>query len=308
VHHALGEPHSAIAEYQRVADRFPDAKETIAYFMRKAIELPEVTTVKPGDEAVVELKFRNVASCEVKVYRIDLLKFSLIQRDLSNITKINLAGIRPLHEAKLELGDGKDYRDRVRRLEVPVKDEGAYLIVSRGEELHWSGLLLVTPLIVEVQEDATSGRVRATVKNVVSDRYASDVHVKVIGTRNDRFKDGQTDLRGVFVADGVTGRSTVIARAGDRQYAFHRGQIELGPPPPPPAPAPVPQPPLARPEARAQTAAPAQTMDLPAAGDSQQELLKGLFEGNRLIQQQKDKELKDLYEKKQKGVQAQQAF
>src|SRR5206468_3743982 len=119
----------AIAEYNRVADRFPDARETIQYFTRKAIELPEITMVKPGEEAAAELKFRNVASCELKVYRIDLLKFGLLQHDLANITKINLAGIRPLHEARVELGDGKDYRDRSQKLELPITDEGAYLVV-----------------------------------------------------------------------------------------------------------------------------------------------------------------------------------
>ncbi len=317
VHHSLGEPAEAITEYTRVVDRFPDAKETIAYFTRKAIELPEVTTARPdtnpkrergGDAAAadknddkaaagnqpsafVELKYRNVASCEVKVYRIDLLKFGLLQRDLANITKINLAGIKPLYEAKIELGDGKDYRDRTKKLDLPLKDEGAYLVVVRGEDLHSSGLVLVTPLILEVQEEQPSGRVRATVKNTVTDKYASKVHVKVIGSRNDQFKDGSTDLRGVFVADGIQGRSTVIARAGDGQYAFYRGTLELGPPPAP----------AAKPQA-GQTAAPA------APAPAQQELLQELFESNRMIQQQKGKELKDLYEKKSKGVQAQDAF
>ncbi len=304
VHHSLGEPAKAVAEYTRVADRFPDAKETIAYFTRKAIELPEITTVKPqaADDddkkraGAVELKFRNVASCEVKVYRIDLLKFGLLQRDLANITKINLAGIRPLHEVKVELGDGKDYRDRTKNLELPLKDEGAYLVVCRGEDLHTSGLVLVTPLVLEVQEEAPSGRVRATVKNTVTDKYASEVQVKVIGSRNDKFKDGQTDLRGVFATDGIQGRSTVIARGGDGQYAFHRGSLELGPPPAPPA-----KPGAAKGDQPAQTAAPA-----PQAG--QQQLLENLNQSNRMIQEQKGKELKDLYEKKQQGVKAQQAF
>lgn len=320
VHHSLGEPAEAIAEYNRVADRFPDAKETIAYFTRKAIDLPEITAVKPpskskldpgaataaqdGDRAAdgqqpddhagteVELKFRNVASCEVKVYRIDLLKFGLLHRDLANVTKINLAGIQPLYEAKIELGDGKDFRDRIKKLELPLQDEGAYLVVCRGEDLHTSGLVLVTPLVVEVQEEASSGRVRATVKNSVTDAYAADVHVKVIGTRNDKFKDGPTDLRGVFVADGIQGRATVIARAGAGQYAFHRGQQELGSPP-------------AAATKPAAEAAPAADPGQPAG---QQQLLEDLIQGNRMIQQQKGKELKELYEKKPMGVPAQQAF
>ena len=96
VHHSLGQAAEAIREYRRVEDRFADAKEAIEYFSRKAIELPEVTTVKPGQPAEVELKFRNVAACDVKVYRIDLMKFSLLKRNLGGITQINLAGIRPL--------------------------------------------------------------------------------------------------------------------------------------------------------------------------------------------------------------------
>ena len=40
----------------------------------------------------------------------------------------------------------------------------------------------------------------------------------------------------------------------------------------------------------------------------QQELLDDLMKSNRMIQEQKGKELKDLYEKRQQGVKAQQAF
>jgi hypothetical protein len=82
----------------------------------------------------------------------------------------------------------------------------------------------------------------------------------------------------------------VIARAGVGQYAFHRGQLELGPPP-------------AKPQAAAPAAA-----DQPGQSEAKLELLQDLFLGNQVIQEQKAKELKELYEKKSKGVQAQDAF
>ena len=227
VHHSLGEAAEAITEYRRVEDRFPDAKQSIDYFTRKAIELPEVTAVKPGAAAEVELKFRNIAACDAKVYRIDLMKFSLLKRNLGGITNINLAGIRPHHEATIALGEGKDYRDRTHKLPLPLKEEGAYLVVCRGDDLHASGLVLVSPLKVEVQEEAVSGRVRTTVKDDVKDQYLRDVHVKVIGARNDDFVSGATDLRGVFVADGIKGNSTVIAQVEPSRYAFFRGQTNL---------------------------------------------------------------------------------
>ena len=66
---------------------------------------------------------------------------------------------------------------------LPIKDEGAYLVVCRGDDLHASGLVLVTPLAIEVQEDGPSGRVRTTIKDRVADKYVTDVHVKTIGSR-----------------------------------------------------------------------------------------------------------------------------
>ena len=228
IHHSLGRAAEAIAEYGKVADQFVDAAQSIAYFTRKDVELPEVTTIEPGKPAEAELKFRNVAECDLKVYRIDLMKFSLLKRNLRGITRINLAGIRPLHETVEKLGDGKDYRDRTHRLALPLKEEGAYLVVCRGENLHTSGLVLVTPLEIEVQEDAASGRVRATVKDSTTEKYLRDVHVKVIGSGNDEFISGETDLRGVFVADGIQGTTTVIAEADGGRYAFYRGSESLG--------------------------------------------------------------------------------
>ena len=293
VYHSLGKAAEAIREYTLVADRFADAKQAIDYFAHKEISLPEVTTFEPEEQVEVELKFRNVARCDARVYKIDLMKFSLLKRNLSGITGINLAGIRPYHEAVIELGDGKDYRDRTRKLELPLKDEGAYLVVCRGDDLHASGLVLVTPLAVEVQEEASSGEVRATVKNVVKDGYVPEVQVKVIGTRNGEFVSGETDLRGVFVAQSIQGTSTVIAEGENNRYAFFRGHTELGPPP---AQANQPAPP----------AAPAAAAEKPAS-DAEQ-LLEGLQQSNSAIQQMQGENRRGIYRQERKGVKAKEAF
>ena len=228
IYHSLGKPKEAIAEYKRVQKRFPDALQSIDFFTRKEITLPEVTTVKPGVAVKTGLKFRNIASANVKVYRIDLLKFGLMQRNLNRITAINLAGIRPYHEMTLKLGDGHDFRDRKRDLQLPLKEEGAYLVVCRGESLYASGLVLVSPLTLQIQENAASGRVRVTVRDATADKYAKDVEVKVIGSSNKDFTSGKSDLRGIFIADAIRGTSTVIAKADKNRYAFYRGKAVLG--------------------------------------------------------------------------------
>jgi hypothetical protein len=222
IHHSLGQLADAVREYRRVEDRFSDARLSAAYLLRKAIELPEVTTIKPGSPVELELKFRNMASCDLKVYRIDLMKFTLLAGDLGGITRINLAGIRPAHEATVALGDGRDYRDRTTKLPLPLTKEGAYLVVGRGENSYASGLVLLTPLAVEVQTDPGSAEVRTMVKDTLTDHYLSGVQVKVIGSGMHDFVSGATDMRGIFVAHRVHGAPTVIALADGGRYAFFR--------------------------------------------------------------------------------------
>jgi hypothetical protein len=60
---------------------------------------------------------------DAKVYRMDLMKFSLLRRILGGITQINKAGIRPDHGATMELGDGKDYPDRTPKPPLPLKED-----------------------------------------------------------------------------------------------------------------------------------------------------------------------------------------
>ena len=66
------------------------------------------------------------------------------------------------------------------------------------------------------------------VKDAVADKYVDKVHVKVIGSENDKFSAGETDLRGLYIADALHGTSTVIARLTGDRYAFFRGKTHLG--------------------------------------------------------------------------------
>jgi len=288
IYHSLGDAAKAIEEYDRVKSQFTDAQEAIAFFARRDIELPEVTTVAPGKPVELELKYRNIESTVAKVYRIDLMKFGLLKRNLQGITNINLAGVRPFHESEIKLGDGKDYEDKMHQLKLPIKDEGAWLVVCRGDDLHTSGLVLVSPLEVEIQEDERSGRIRTTVKDMAKDKYLSDIHVKVIGSENDEFVSGDTDLRGVFVADNILGTSTVIAQAEPGRYAFYRGTQYLGPQPQPNA--------AESPDAAAQ----------PARGQPQSkgkdQLLQNLFDRNSDIQMENTKRQGEQYFNKESGV------
>ncbi|MBX3441047.1 MAG: tetratricopeptide repeat protein [Planctomyces sp.] len=295
VFHSLGRAAEAIAEYTLVRDRFADAAEAIQFFTRKRISIPNVTTIRPSEDKQVTLSFRNLAEASIKVYRIDLLKFGLLQRNFDRITAINLAGIRPYHEETAALGDGNDFKDREHVLTLPLREEGAYLVVCRGENLYASGLVLVSPLSLEVQEDNISGRVRVTVRYSDADAYASKVQVKVIGSLNEEFIDGRTDLRGLLIADGIRGTSTVIAMADEGRYAFYQGTQHLGPSPEMAAP---------------QDAPPSEGVNTNGNLPAQQiDMLRGrMLERNYFIQEQNRGGYEQLLNNSVEGVKPEQAF
>ena len=240
IYHAESKPKDAIEWYTKVKDIYPDADESIAYFEKKSIALDEITVVKPGEPVELTLKYRNIKEVSLQVYRVDLMQLYLQQKNLSAITSVQLAGIRPELEQTTVLGDGKDFVEKERKLSLKWKNEAAYLIICRGDDLFTSGMVLITPLKIEVQQDPTSGRIRANVLDTVKGGYRPDVHVKAIGSADAEFRSGETDLRGLFIADNVHGKATVIAREGESRYAFFRGDTWLGTPPNAPAAKPQP--------------------------------------------------------------------
>jgi alpha-2-macroglobulin len=159
---------------------------------------------------------------------VDLMQLYLTRRNLNGIAGIDLAGITPLVEKAVTLGDGADYEDKSKAIAVPVAKEGAFLTMIRGDSLYASGIILVTPLEIEVLEEPAAARVRATVRDARTKEFLPKVEVKVIGSDNPQFISGETDLRGVFVAEGVRGVVTAVARQGSSQYAFYRGTTYVG--------------------------------------------------------------------------------
>jgi alpha-2-macroglobulin len=227
IHHARQEYSEASAYYERVAELFSDAEEALAGFRSQRIELDEVTESLPGSDVTVELRHRNLPELELLVYPVDLMTLYLRERSLSNVAGVQLSGIAPLVQRTVKLESGVDLRDRKTTVALDLKDAGAYLVMVRAGEQFASGLVLISDLALEVDSDTDDGRVRVQVMDQATGAFERDVDVRVIGSANEEFVSGRTDPRGLFVADGIMGSGTVIARAGDRRYAFRRGVAGL---------------------------------------------------------------------------------
>ncbi len=112
------------------------------------------------------------------------MRLYLTRRNLDGIAGIDLAGITPLHEATVKLGDALTYADATRTLDLPIQaKEGAYLVMVRGGDLYASGIVLVSPIELEVTEEADAGRVRVVVRDAASQNFVPKVQVKVIGSQ-----------------------------------------------------------------------------------------------------------------------------
>ncbi len=260
IYDARRQPAKALDYYRQVADRFSDAADAIRSFTRKELKVAEVTVIRPAKPPAVAgglrtvglapapgdaneppstpsilLDYRNIARVDVKVYPVDLMQLYLTRRNLNAIAGIDLSGITPMVDRTVELGSGADFEDRKKRIDLDLRKDGAYLVLIRGENLHASGIVLVSPLELEVLEEDvqikvgpnsvqdTPGRVRITVRDARSGDLLPKVDVKVIGSVDSRFISGQTDLRGVFVCEGASGAITAVARRGTNEYAFYRG-------------------------------------------------------------------------------------
>ena len=132
-------------------------------------------------------------------------------------------------------------------------------------------------------------RLRANVLDTVKGGYAAEIHVKAIGSADSEFKSGDTDLRGIFVAEELTGNATVIARQEGR-YAFYRGTTHLG-------------------QAPAQQAQPAAQQQRKGQQLQQKDFLENLDEFNKDIQQRNIKGWDSFRRQKGgKGVEVQEAY
>lgn len=227
IRHGQGDLVAADALYQRVAGAFPDARELDALFQKKALFVDDVVSVRPGEVSSLTISSKGLEEVELQVYPVDLLALYLREGDLEDVSSINLAGITPVLRATRPLDASLGMRPIETVVELEPFEPGAYLVILRGAELFASGLVVVSDLDLFVEEDPGTGGVRTEVTR--GGKALEGVDVRVVGSASKgNFYSGETDRRGLYKVTGVGGQATVIARADQRSYAFHRGAVSLG--------------------------------------------------------------------------------
>ena len=116
-----------------------------------------------------------------------------------------------------------DFADKVRTIDLPLKKEGAYLVMVRGDEPVRLG-----DRAGDAAGDGGPGGARQR-PGARDGPRRRDQGPRAQGPgqgdrqRQPDFLSGETDLRGVFVAEGVTRPGDGRRPQGAAQYAFYRG-------------------------------------------------------------------------------------
>lgn len=242
--HATGDIRGAVVEYEKVRNAFTDASDAVQNFRDRSLTLPPVKVLGMAESAEFIVHSKNIDRANLRVYRVDLMRLYLMEKNLDRMTGIDLSGISPLLVKDIELGTKDDFIEKDTPVTLELKDKGAYLVVVRtgsdagAQPLAGATLLLRTDLKLEVREDISAGRIWINVRDSKNSSVPK-ADVRVVGSRDGSVKLGITDLRGVYIADGVHGRATVVAQvtptdANDKSgpsFAFFRGNSDLVPQP-----------------------------------------------------------------------------
>ncbi|MCK6512789.1 tetratricopeptide repeat protein [Myxococcota bacterium] len=283
IYHAQQQYKQALVWYRKIQTQFPDADAQSRYLSQIQLRLPEVTTLTPNKPPRLQIKHQNVQQATLLAYYVDLMKLYLLKKDLSTVTRINLAGIRPTFQKQIQLGTNEEFALRTTSIDLPLTRLGAYLLVLKSKDREVSGIVLRSSLHLDVQQDPSDGRVTLHLQKDTSLAPVPKALTRVVGSTDGQIRSGRTDLRGIYTVEGVRGLATIIAQYGD-EYAFFRGKQFLGQP------------------TSSQTTSPYAPTPT-AAPRSKFDALENVRSGNWMLQKKGRIQLDRLYQQEQRGVQ-----
>ncbi len=225
-HYLLGKVYHVKGDFAKAVEHYTqstvgDARDSLEFLTSRGLKLPETAVFGASDPLALAVQAKNLTNVTLKVYQVDLMVLLASRKDLGNVAKIDLTGIRPLKEWNVALGGDTQYRWHDESVPVPVDQQaglasgkGAYLVVAKGEGLDASSVLMRSEITLKVQK--VENRVRVYVTDRTGQQAVKDAYVKVSdGTRI--IGAGYTDVRGIFEVGlgAAPGQLSIVAEHGD---------------------------------------------------------------------------------------------
>ena len=206
--HARGRVSEALEFYRQVADFFRDATETVLEAERELLRVEPIITAPPVRKVKIQVELRNVRELSLRAYPVDPLRLSLLKGGIGGAAQVNLSGIRPLISRTVKIASSPGVLQR-QEIELELGARGAFLVLLRGGSRTAQTLVLPGGLQLEVLPASSGGRVRIAVRTP-DGTPAAGARLQ-LKDQQERFLVGRADLRGIFLADELSGRPAVVA-------------------------------------------------------------------------------------------------
>ena len=233
---------TAIKEFQVIIDRWPQsreavrAKQQIAEIKAPRLELFVEEVFRPGGEASLQVRYRNIKKIEFAAHRFDLLSNFHELKTLDRIhTAVDVERSSPEASWTFDSQDKGEHRWYSAKIVVPLSEVGAFIVRGSGAGVTNRALLLISGLATVVKvvndsvlvycADALSGEpVGGAQLAAASDyRYDQTILDKFIPYEQRRYYfhnlvEGGTDDSGLWKGEIPKGESSgellMIARKG----------------------------------------------------------------------------------------------
>ena len=237
IHEARLEPAEALSYYRRIAGRVADAAEAVEALTAKSLRVPEISVVRPEDRGAKPARARGRgAGPHPSAPRRDVPQPRRAGRAASIPSTCSGSSRDVMTWAPSRRStwpaSGRSTRRRSRWATARASTWPSAFAGSTSRSMakrlpgHAPRRRPVRLGTGRAHADGAGGyavirdrRIRIAVATPAP-AAAWPVQVKVIGSRSPGVQLGETDLRGVFVADAADGRITVVARRGAAGYAI----------------------------------------------------------------------------------------
>jgi len=220
IRHIQGDLTQAVNYYRRVAKEFEDARDALIFFTRTELSVKPTVSVPLDQEPAVEVTLKNQRRVKVKIYPVDLKVLFAVRKNLSNVNAIDLTGIPAVATFERKVVQPLDYVRFTRRIALPIKEKGVYLVVLKAGDLDTSTVVVRSDLDIKVQR--VGQKVRAYVSLRSSGAPVAGALVRIADGRQIK-AEGRTDPRGVFEGPHIGGKASIVVEHGGSFAFFQEG-------------------------------------------------------------------------------------
>ena len=215
----LGQLSDALEAYRQVTgSRQEEAKKRIARLTAPQLEIITERKFRTDEKPRIKLTTRNLKSVSVKAYRIDMTDYFRKMHLATGVEQLDIALIDPDEQFEHGIEDYEEFRRIDGDVEIPVDGPGVTAVTVSSEKLEATTMVVVSDLDIIVK--ASRNELFLFAENMRTGKPAAGVSV-LVSDGSDVFSEAVTGI------DGVLDKNYEQLKTVDdlRVFAVHEGHV-----------------------------------------------------------------------------------